>query len=520
MPTQMKIFDAFITFGTNIEEYLQLVIPVIVRTFERTDASSSLRRKAIQTIESLSARVNFSDHVSRIIHPLVRVLDSGGNDIRQAALDTLCAFVYQMGPISQYLCPRFGRLVSGNMYYSMLRLSPQVMAKHHITHSKYEGLVLKLLNGEYLVRETVTDQRSCENARILGPREATKLSVNQQHLKQAWDTSYVSTAEDWTGWMHHLEVEFMKESPSHALRACMSLVDIYPPLAKELFNAAFFSCWGELYGQYQEDLVRSIELAMTSSTSPTDLIHRLLNLAEFMEHEEKPLPIDPRILGEYAIKCRAYAKALHYRELEFFMESSPTIIESLISINTLLQQHDAALGTLVTAGEQYDITKHEQCTDVAIGRMRCLHALGEWDQLAALVEEYWTDAIRMIVGISRQWLPPPLGPDGLGCNGGYISAMRSDVADKYFYRAILSVHQNQFPKAMVHIGKARDYLKNDISSFIGEDYGQSYNTMVRAQMLSELEEIVTYKQFADQPERQQTIHETWVQRYVLTFHKK
>lgn len=44
--------------------------------------------------------------------------------------------------------------------------------------------------------------------------------------------------------------------------------------------------------------------------------------------------------------------------------------------------------------------------------------------------------------------------------------------------------------------------------------------MVRAQMLSELEEIVTYKQFADQPERQQTIHETWIQRYVLTFHKK
>ncbi|KDQ22311.1 hypothetical protein PLEOSDRAFT_1051426 [Pleurotus ostreatus PC15] len=523
IPTQMKIFDAFITFGTNIEEYLQLVIPVIVRTFERTDASSSLRRKAIQTIESLSARVNFSDHVSRIIHPLVRVLDAGGNDIRQAALDTLCAFVYQLGP-------------DFAIFVSTIR---KVMAKHHITHSKYEGLVLKLLNGEYLVRETHAHiQATSDPARMpeySAPAEATKLSVNQQHLKQAWDTSYVSTAEDWTGWMHHLEVEFMKESPSHALRACMSLVDIYPPLAKELFNAAFFSCWGELYGQYQEDLVRSIELAMTSSTSPTDLIHRLLNLAEFMEHEEKPLPIDPRILGEYAIKCRAYAKALHYRELEFFMESSPTIIESLISINTLLQQHDAALGTLVTAGEQYDITKHEQwyeklgrwqealhvyekkaspsAPDVAIGRMRCLHALGEWDQLAALVEEHWTDADpddrRDIAPMAaaaawslREW-------DAME---GYISAMRSDVADKYFYRAILSVHQNQFPKAMAHIGKARDYLKNDISSFIGEDYGQSYNTMVRAQMLSELEEIVTYKQFADQPERQQTIHETWIQR--------
>lgn len=51
--------------------------------------------------------------------------------------------------------------------------------------------------------------------------------------------------------MQRLSVEFMKESPSHALRACMSLVDVHTPLAKELFNAAFLSCWGELYDQYQ-----------------------------------------------------------------------------------------------------------------------------------------------------------------------------------------------------------------------------------------------------------------------------
>jgi FKBP12-rapamycin complex-associated protein len=83
------------------------------------------------------------------------------------------------------------------------------------------------------------------------PAEATKMNVNQQHLKQAWDTSQVSTRDDWIEWMHRIGVEFMKESPSHALRACMSLVDIHPPLAKELFNAAFLSCWGELYDQYQ-----------------------------------------------------------------------------------------------------------------------------------------------------------------------------------------------------------------------------------------------------------------------------
>ena len=43
----------------------------------------------------------------------------------------------------------------------------------------------------------------------------------------------------------------------------------------------------------------------------------LLNLAEFMEHCDKgPLPLDTALLGERAMRCRAFAKALHYKEDE------------------------------------------------------------------------------------------------------------------------------------------------------------------------------------------------------------
>lgn len=37
--------------------------------------------------------------------------------------------------------------------------------------------------------------------------------------------------------------------------------------------------------------------------------------------------------------------------------------------------------------------------------------------------------------------------------------------------------------------------------------------MVRAQMLSELEEIIAFKQYADQPDRQATMRKTWMKRY-------
>lgn len=109
---QMKNFDAFLTFGTNIEEYLHLVIPIIVRTYERGDAPTQLRKHAIQTIDGLSRKVNFSDHASRIIHPLVRALGNGNNDLRQTAMNALCSLVIQLGSDFAIFVPTISKVIT------------------------------------------------------------------------------------------------------------------------------------------------------------------------------------------------------------------------------------------------------------------------------------------------------------------------------------------------------------------------------------------------------------------------
>src|SRR5262249_7441654 len=138
-----------------------------------------------------------------------------------------------------------------------------------------------------------------------------------------------------------------------------SLASVYSPLARELFNAGFVSCWGELYDQYQDELVRSLETALTSTNIPPEIIQMLLNLAEFMEHDDKALPIDIRMLGRYAQKCHAFAKALHYKEAEFHQEPAADTIETLMSINNLLQQPDAAIGILTYAQRHHDLELRE-----------------------------------------------------------------------------------------------------------------------------------------------------------------
>jgi hypothetical protein len=39
-----------------------------------------------------------------------------------------------------------------------------------------------------------------------------------------------------------------------------------------------------------------------------EIVTALLNLAEFMEHDDKRLPLDTRTLGALAEKCHAFAK--------------------------------------------------------------------------------------------------------------------------------------------------------------------------------------------------------------------
>ena len=253
----------------------------------------------------------------------------------------------------------------------------------------------------------------------------------------------------------------------------------------------------------QEDLVRSIEIALSHPHVPVELINILLSLAEFMEHDDKTLPIENRTLGEVAMQYNAFAKGLHYKELEFFGENSASIVEALININTKLQQHDAAWGTLTIAREQYNVSQHELwyeklgrwqealaayeqkeiedpgSRDVALGKMRCLHALGEWDTLHKKVDQSWVNANHD----ERREIAPLAAAAAWSLNlwdamDDYIAVMPPDLPDRAFYRAILSVHRNQFSKALLQITKARDLLDPELTSVVGESYVRAYGYVV------------------------------------------
>jgi hypothetical protein len=154
-------------------------------------------------------------------------------------------------------------------------------------------------SGLYLHRVPPT-QRPLKSARAR--------AVSQENLKKAWESSQRCTKEDWLEWMRRLGVELLAHSSSSALRSCHELALVQPNMARELFSVGFVSCWLDIDEAHQKGLVRSLEAALASPTIPPEIVTALLNLAEFMEHDERPLPLDTRTLGALAEKCHAFAK--------------------------------------------------------------------------------------------------------------------------------------------------------------------------------------------------------------------
>lgn len=199
----------------------------------------------------------------RIVHSLLRIISStaknieqlsshgqssnlahgynlvSDNDIIKLCLNTLCLLLIQMS--SEFI-----------VYVSAIN---KVLVKHKIQHHIYEQLVSKLLNNEPLPRNLIVDKEYEDPNRNKADTEVTneKLPINQQSLKLCWDSSQQRTKEDWQEWLRRFSIQLLKESPSPALRACAPLGSIYYPLARELFNCSFSSCWDDLYEANQQD---------------------------------------------------------------------------------------------------------------------------------------------------------------------------------------------------------------------------------------------------------------------------
>jgi serine/threonine-protein kinase mTOR len=133
-----------------------------------------------------------------------------------------------------------------------------------------------------------------------------------------------------------------------------------------------------------------------------------------------------------------------------------------------------------------------------LGRMRCQHALGEWGALCQLAREKWRSGeledADMRAEVARLAAAAAWNLRLWGEMEHYCASIPKDSFDSNFFRAVLAIHSNSYPRAQAHIDDARRILDSEFTASVGESYRRAYRSMIQVQQLSELEEMLQHKQ--------------------------
>ncbi|CAL8095011.1 unnamed protein product [Calicophoron daubneyi] len=550
--------------------------------------SVQLRRACLECLARFTDRLDLDDLAGQIVHPICRLLltleacyqrfqhllqhhhhtssslpsstksaatlgtqaaANAINSLHPAAVDVLTGLLLRMGQKFRLLLP-----VVQKMLNSL-----------HLRTPRFYTILGRVEKGAYL--PTTSDQVLANITSIAtqtrnqrpAPKEpdptsaVSLLPTNGGNLERAWRSSHMASRDDWDQWLKTLTTTLLRESPSPAIRACSQLSAISPVIGRILFNAAFVSCWPQLTIQQQDDLINTLELVLRVSDQSPEVSQTILNLEEFMAHVDKysvssprvPLPLSLSVLSDRAMKNRAYAKALYYKEQEFLEElqkrssPSPATLLCLLTIYSKLQLEEAAIGVYRYAKrnpqdklvneEVWDEMLHdwknalnhyerkledERIRDksaLILGRMRCLRALGDWTPLNAMAWERWDQ-----VNDSMRTRMAPLACSAAWATNSwdrmerYLSALPTDHNfDGSFYRAILAIHSDKYSEACQYILNARSVLDAELTTMSEESYDRAYADLVGAQLLSEAEEVIQYKLL---PQRRTIIREAWQSR--------
>jgi FKBP12-rapamycin complex-associated protein len=83
----LRVLRALEALGSNLDDYLYLVVPAVVRLAEQAEAPLNVRQAALSTLAKLCRRLNVADYAARIVHPLMRILGGHWPDLRREAME-------------------------------------------------------------------------------------------------------------------------------------------------------------------------------------------------------------------------------------------------------------------------------------------------------------------------------------------------------------------------------------------------------------------------------------------------
>ena len=169
------------------------------------------------------------------------------------------------------------------------------------------------------------------------------IDINQ--IINLFSTINCAGEDDWNEWFKSSSKILFEQSPSYALFYCHYVIDYYFPLIKELYSYAFYSTIKNINTDNKNKIMDDLISALNSPKTPNDILLTLLNLTEYIERKNLGVSFfDYSLFGKVAYKCRAFAKALYFKENYFLINKGP--IEDLLDLYYELKLPESAEGLL------------------------------------------------------------------------------------------------------------------------------------------------------------------------------
>ena len=308
-------------------------------------------------------------------------------------------------------------------------------------------------------------------------------------------------------------------------------------------------------------IISYLNTALTSPKTPNEILLTILNLAEFIEREENHIDfIDFGRLGYVADVCKAYAKALYYKENDFRNNNDFNTLEQLIALYYELKLPEAAIGILKLAQLNNKIINRDDWylklhkwtealsvynkklkndpnnVDYLKGKFICLDGLCDWESLLNLGDELegfnnienGDNLIRKPSLTNDNELIPKMSPliakASFNLNEWdklkyYIDRIQPDddeeEYEKDFFQAVLAIKEENYPLANIHIEKARSFIDDKIKTLLSESYSRAYKLLLENDHLYELEEIILMRTDSSKKLTKEKLKFKWDKRFEI-----
>ncbi|EGD80484.1 hypothetical protein PTSG_11127 [Salpingoeca rosetta] len=325
----LKLLTTIARARAKFAHHPRLILSVVARLVYDTSFPESARvtigQRALECLMYIAIDLPLRNEAPILIHRLVRALRV--QSLQKDALLLISLLITEMG--SEFTTLGYLSCVQSTVVQMHIqsddynRTLQALNSDNCFPDMKKE---IKVTLSERVIAQTVEPKGKDESK---APR-SLYASLDQETIRAAWEISPKASSQDWQDWLRRVTRVLIRNAHSTAIRACSKVAELHPPTAKELFHVAFISSWPALYGDIQDDLIRPFQQAMVSvDYTPREIQQVVLELAELADFiDQGRLPLSPHDLAELAIKNRSFAKALRYKEHEFYLLTTGGILEA------------------------------------------------------------------------------------------------------------------------------------------------------------------------------------------------